>query len=105
MSGHWSDSTRRSRLPGDWQRRICPAVKARDGHRCTWVDNGERCTGPADDVDHIVPPHLGGSDAPQNLRSLCRQHHKAKSAAEGAAMRWRYREKRAAEQHPGVIAK
>lgn len=36
----------------------------------------ERCASTFDlTVDHIVPRSLGGSDAPSNLRTLCRSCH------------------------------
>lgn len=98
----WSGSTRRDRLPPGW-----PAIRARilqrDGHRCTHTDHGQRCPAPATDVDHITPVSQGGTDAPANLRSLCRRHHGLKSSAEGNAARWKYRDKRPSEKHPGLI--
>jgi 5-methylcytosine-specific restriction endonuclease McrA len=33
------------------------------------------------DVDHVMPRHLGGSDAATNLRYLCRTCHKARRGA------------------------
>jgi 5-methylcytosine-specific restriction endonuclease McrA len=38
----------------------------------------------ADEVDHVVPLWEGGKDDPSNFQSLCRPHHKAKSAEEAA---------------------
>lgn len=46
-----------------------------DGHRCTWVEDGERCTEVLDlQVHHLDP------DAPQlvpldRLRTACTTHH------------------------------
>ena len=34
------------------------------------------------EVDHIEPLHLGGSDAEDNLQSLCRACHRAKTEME-----------------------
>jgi HNH endonuclease len=31
--------------------------------------------GPAHHADHIVPPRLGGTDEPSNLRPMCRDHN------------------------------
>ena len=45
-------------------------ILARDGHRCTI----RGCDRPAVIVDHIVTRRSGGSDADDNLRSLCRVH-------------------------------
>lgn len=39
----------------------------------------------ATEVDHIIPLHRGGKDELRNLQSLCRECHRAKSAAEGEA--------------------
>lgn len=36
----------------------------------------------ATEVDHIVPKHLGGTDDPANLQSICNPCHKAKTARE-----------------------
>lgn len=35
-----------------------------------------------DELDHIMPLHLGGSNAEQNLEWLCREHHLEKSKSE-----------------------
>jgi 5-methylcytosine-specific restriction protein A len=37
---------------------------------------------PADEVDHIVPLELGGSDSDANKQSLCRECHAAKTDRE-----------------------
>ena len=34
----------------------------------------------ATEVDHILPLCKGGTDAPENLDSLCAEHHRAKTA-------------------------
>ncbi|ASU85953.1 HNH endonuclease [Nocardiopsis gilva YIM 90087] len=100
MSG-WRNSTRRSRLPRSW-----PSVRAgvleRDGYRCTWIEHGERCERVATDVDHIVN---GDDHSDQNLRSLCRPHHRAKSSSEGgrAAAAKQPKRRRDPEPHPGLI--
>jgi 5-methylcytosine-specific restriction endonuclease McrA len=33
------------------------------------------CGAPATEVDHIRPVNAGGSDAPTNLRAVCRRHN------------------------------
>jgi 5-methylcytosine-specific restriction endonuclease McrA len=96
----WRGSTRRYRLPPDWKKRR-QVVLARDGYRCTWVENGVRCPRPATDVDHIRP---GDDHSLTNLRSLCRQHHLSKSGREGrAAHRPRPSRLRPQPPHPGLI--
>jgi len=56
------------------------AVLARDGCRCTFTnEHGVRCTTTlALQVDHIQPLSRGGSNEPENLRSLCVRHHRAR---------------------------
>ena len=41
----------------------------------------------ADEVDHVVPLSVGGSNADDNQRSLCRDCHAIKCAAEELARR------------------
>ena len=65
-----------------------PLILERDGYRCTWIENGERCPRRAPVVDHIVARRDGGADLdPANCRSLCRQHdaerHRDKGGAHG----------------------
>lgn len=80
----WEGSTRRQRLPGNWEL-IKRRIKRRDGYRCTWVDeDGQRCTALATDVDHIV---RGDDHSDANLRALCGPHHASKSGQEGNAAR------------------
>jgi 5-methylcytosine-specific restriction endonuclease McrA len=98
----WQDSTRRDRFPSNWAR-IRQQILERDGHRCQWVDQLGQCGQIATDVDHIRPVSQGGTDAPQNLTSLCRWHHNRKSSAEGNAARWQHRDARPAERHPGLL--
>lgn len=46
---------------------------------CVWPG----CTRRATDVDHIIPKRDGGGDDWDNLQPLCREHHHAKTLAEG----------------------
>ena len=85
----------------DWKRRRL-RILARDGHRCTWMDDGVRCPRGATEVDHIRNHAAGGSDEDDNLRALCVPHHRAKTAAEGVAARRREPRARPAEPHPGL---
>lgn len=99
MPGGYAGSTRSARLPKGWDR-IRAAVLARDGHRCTQLEGRQRCPQVAAEVDHIIP---GDDHRFVNLRSLCTHHHRAKSSAEGNAGRWRYKQARTPEQHPGLM--
>ena len=98
MAG-WRGSDRSARLPPDWAS-IAAFVRARDGYRCTWIEAGQRCGGPADEVDHIVP---GDDHRPVNLRSLCSLHHGRKSSLEGSGARWGHPMPHAVERHPGML--
>lgn len=49
---------------------LCQPCKAR-GHITLAVE-----------VDHVTPIHKGGTDAEENLQSICSECHKAKTAAE-----------------------
>ncbi|GIG63629.1 hypothetical protein Lfu02_80010 [Longispora fulva] len=100
MTGRWAGSTRAQQLPPDWPRRRA-RVLVRDGYRCTTItEYDERCTEPADEVDHI---RRGSDHSLSNLASICSWHHAKKSAREGAtAARFaRPSRYRPAEPHPG----
>lgn len=99
MANQWKGSTRRDRLPVDWPA-IRQRILTRDGHRCTWVVSGQRCTAQATDVDHRIN---NDDDRDSNLRSLCAPHHRVKTAAEGNAARAKLRAARyrKPEPHPG----
>jgi 5-methylcytosine-specific restriction protein A len=51
--------------------------------RCDEVD----IVTPSEEVDHIVPLSLGGTEARANKQALCKPCHKAKTAIEAAAAR------------------
>jgi hypothetical protein len=64
------------------QGRVAAAVRrevfARDGYRCTYVDEatGERCAACRWlELDHMVPRARGGTDDAPNLRVRCRSHN------------------------------
>lgn len=98
MAGGWQHSDRKSRLPHDWaQRRI--RVLRRDGYRCQHRDEvGILCGAWANQVDHV---ERGDDHDEANLQALCRDHHAAKSSAEGVAAQPRRR--RPPEPHPGLL--
>jgi hypothetical protein len=61
-------------------------VWRRDGGRCTYVHEGRRCESIyALQFDHLVLYSHGGSHAAENLRLLCRAHHRLRGRAQGAA--------------------
>ena len=54
-------------------------VWQRDGGRCSYVDRqtGRRCRSRhLIEIDHIMPYALGGGADPENLRLVCRAHHR-----------------------------
>jgi hypothetical protein len=98
-------SRRTSPLPPGWQTRIRPPVLERDGHRCTWIEeDGTRCTATdALEVDHIGDPN---DHTPGNLRTLCRYHHRKRTALQARSARGEAPpRRRPPEAHPGLIAK
>lgn len=102
MAG-WNDSDRRSRLPSNWLSELVPAVKKRDGGRCTWMlRSGARCPRPGTDVDHRRP---GDDHSMFNLQLLCAHHHGKKTALEGRAGKAAKKAARIrpTEKHPGDL--
>lgn len=102
----WETSDRRQHLPANWR-----AIRERrfklDGYQCTALDanTDERCTGPAEECDHI-----GSRDdhSIEMLRSLCKWHHSQKTARQGARAAAARRKKmanrfRREEKHPGLL--
>jgi 5-methylcytosine-specific restriction endonuclease McrA len=94
MSGRWQGSTRARRLPANWVT-IRSAILRRDGNRCQI--RGPRCTGTANEVDHI---QVGDDHRTQNLQAACTQCHRDKTQAEAKAAR--PRRARTPEPHPGL---
>lgn len=97
----WQGSTRASRLPTDWPARR-QRVRMRAGDICEHVDpeTGQRCTAVGSECDHVIP---GDDHDETNLQWLCTAHHAEKTRRESAAARWRVRERRPAERHPGLL--
>ncbi|WP_395543262.1 HNH endonuclease [Neotabrizicola sp. sgz301269] len=62
--------------------RLRLTILARDNHLCQLCLEAGRVT-PARTVDHRVPKAQGGTDEPDNLRSICDDHHAAKTTREG----------------------
>ncbi len=91
----WEGSTRKARLPANWESEIRPAVLERDGHQCQLRYEG--CLGVATDVDH---KKRGDDHRLVNLQAACRRCHQRKSSSEGAAARPRL--SRPEEPHPAL---
>lgn len=98
MPGQWRGSTRRARLPRGWSTVIVPRILARDRGVCYLCG-----TPGADTVDHVV---RGDDHSDSNLAAVHDTNpphcHRHKSSAEGNSARWRVREQRPAERHPGL---
>jgi 5-methylcytosine-specific restriction protein A len=98
MSGGWVGSTRAARLPQDWPQRTA-YVWARDGDTC-WICNQNG----ADTIDH---KNYGDDHSVENLAPVHDRTpphcHRYKSSREGNAVRWRYKQARPQEKHPGLL--
>jgi 5-methylcytosine-specific restriction enzyme A len=92
MSGNYTDSNRRARLPARWHH-IRKAILRRDAYTCYVCGSTA-----ANEVDH---KHPGDDHSPTNLAAICTSCHRAKSSREGNALRWAHKRREAAEQHPG----
>lgn len=78
---------------------LAERIRKRDGRRC------RVCGRHGWQVDHILNVKRGGTDAEDNLQTLCATHHDEKTAAEreqGQAFR-RARMKLPQERHPGLL--
>lgn len=81
MSTNFKGSTRRLRLPSNWNS-LRTKVLRRDNYRCQYPD----CSLTARDIDHIEP---NDNHNLSNLQSLCSYHHKLKTSLEGNTARWK----------------
>ena len=78
-------SRHHERIPARLWRRLRSQVLIRDGWRC-W-----RCERYGNEVDHIRPLQFGGiATDPNNLQTLCRACHIAKTRGENR-QRWKHR--------------
>jgi 5-methylcytosine-specific restriction protein A len=66
---------------GDWPERRARVLE-RDGYACQLRYPG--CRGRASEVDHIVQPEAGGTNALENLRAVCRWCHARRTGRQGA---------------------
>lgn len=100
----WAGSTRRDRLPRDWDTVIRRRILRRDSYRCK-VGTPGVCVRVATEVDHI---RAGDDHRDSNLQAICTPCHKLKSSSEGgtAASTKRRQIKnrfRRTEDHPGAM--
>jgi len=80
------------RLWGDWpERRV--RVFERDGYACQ-LRYADICVGKASQVDHIVQPEAGGTNALENLRAVCRRCHARRTGRQGALAKQRAAQRR-----------
>lgn len=99
----WSTSTRKSRLPENWEA-LRLEVRDRAGGRCEYADANGRCPNIGNQCDHII---RGDDHSKANLQWLCTKHHAIKSSREGgSAKRRRFKRKSKLsswnqEGHPG----
>jgi 5-methylcytosine-specific restriction enzyme A len=75
-----------------WQA-IRKKVLERDGYRCQ-LRYAVICIGRASQVDHIVQPEAGGTDALENLRAVCRRCHARRTGRQGALAKQRAAQRR-----------
>lgn len=94
----WGGSTRRQRLPEDWEQNYRLPVLSRDRWLCQI--NGPGCMRVATDVDHI---RRGDDHSRENLRAACSRCHNKKSSAEGNAQKAKLKaqRRRPTARHPG----
>jgi 5-methylcytosine-specific restriction enzyme A len=64
------------------------AAWQRANGRCEAIEEGQRCgSRRGAQVDHIINRARGGTHALSNLRVLCGEHHRSKTAQEGGGFR------------------
>ncbi|MGC9409819.1 HNH endonuclease signature motif containing protein [Streptomyces sp. DZ1-3] len=96
MPSNWHTSTRKSRLPKDWERRRKEVLQLQP--ICMICGVRESTT-----VDHIIP--MTDRHEPEDLQGVCEPCHRQKTAQEAAAFRAAAQKpgrKRPPEAHPGL---
>lgn len=83
-AGGWKGrGSRHERGYGSAWDRLRVRILQRDGYLCQACLKADRPT-EATHVDHITPKSNGGTDDEDNLQSLCRPCHEAKTTTEAA---------------------
>ena len=96
----WHTSTRRTRLPHNWQA-LRTQARNRAGGLCEATTHHPHCDGTGHDADHITP---GDNHSLDNIAWLNTNCHKMKTAAETAARNKARTRRRREETHPGLIS-
>ena len=95
----WDTSTRRHRLPPNWQT-IRAQVRARADGQCQATHHNPRCDGQGHEADHITP---GDNHTLDNLAWLNTHCHQDKTIRETIARNKARTRRRPEEQHPGLL--
>lgn len=90
----WAGTNRKARLPADWEQKRQATAMIANG-QCQWMINGQRCTTPGTDCDHIIE---GDDHAQHNLQWLCGPHHRQKTIADSRARATKVRQAHADRQ-------
>ena len=90
------------------KRRIIPAVVREDVFdrtrgRCEFVYDGHRCIYPPQHLHHVRRRSQGGTDTPENLLGLCRDHHQWVHEHVAEAVELGYLAKTSFDPAPGLI--
>ncbi|WP_372462856.1 HNH endonuclease [Rhodococcus rhodochrous] len=91
-----------SRTGTSTHKRFRTAVLRRDRYRCTQCGHTDP-TGRTLIADHILNVRRGGTDHPDNGRTLCRPCHEPKTQAEAAQGRALKARQRPTQRHPGLL--
>lgn len=90
-------SPRNTTKPHDWRQRRTAVLK-RDDDQC------HICGGiGADQADHLIPVSQGGTHELANLAPIHAACAATKNAHEASAARWKHRQRRDPERHPGLL--
>lgn len=85
IEGSFADrrrGTRQQRGYGQAWERVRAQVLVRDGGLCQVCADAGRITPNCNEVDHIVNKAAGGTDDLDNLQTICKPCHRAKTTAE-----------------------
>jgi 5-methylcytosine-specific restriction endonuclease McrA len=69
----WANAVNMRDAPGRVTYRVLMEKMDDQGRKCSY------CPADAEELDHILPIKLGGTNWPWNIQFVCRQHNRAKS--------------------------